>query len=162
MTNVPLETGKTEYWTVITGDGFPFSFVISWGIAVAVLVGAVALSLWWFIKKTPNRDPTLFAGYVIVQMLLFLLLNTVAGIQWMTGSVACGSPDPELWYLSIAQVVGSLLGNITLCMFALATVMIASRRLPRITGATVFPIAVVLLDVTSLLMWTTHVLMMRK
>ncbi len=162
MTIQPPAPGSTEFWAVAPIGGFPFYFIITWGSAVAVLVAALAISLRWLVKRTPNRDPTIFAGFVIAQMLLFLLLETVASIRMMTDGPITQPGNAAMWYLCLAQIVGSLLSNIIVCLFSLAIVCFASRRLPKSVGATVLPVVLVLIDVTVLLMLATHLSIMKK
>lgn len=164
MTNSVSEAGyaTVQFQAVVFDGGLPLSFLLSWASALGLLIGAIAISLRWIIKGAQDRDPTPFACVVFVQLLFFLLFNTVCGMQYMTCVFATGAPDDGMWYLSLAQSIGPLVGNILLCVFSLALVSLAARRLPVLQVGTIFTIGVVLLDVAVFLMWTTHVVLMRR
>jgi hypothetical protein len=116
MTNAVSEAGNAtvQFQAVVFEGGLPLSFLLSWASALGILIGAIAISLRWIIKGTQDRDPTPFACVVLVQLLFFLLFNTVCGMQYMTSVFEMGAPDDGMWYLSLAQSIGPLVGNILL------------------------------------------------
>lgn len=164
MTNSVLEAenATVPLPTVIFDGVLPLSIILSYAFALGILIGAMAISLRWFIKGTKARDPTPFAVATLVQLLFFILFNTLCGIQYQIFGNGSGAPDEGMWYLMLAQTIGLLIGNILLCVFSLALVSLAARRLPVLPVGTILPLGVVLLDVAVYLTWTTHVVLMRR
>jgi hypothetical protein len=157
-----VETGNKAVHTIVFDDGLPLFISLSYLFALAILIGAIAISIRWLIKRTQNRDPTPFAVAVLVQLLFFILFNTLLGMQYWVCALTVGAPDEGAWYLMLAQTISPLLGNMLLCLFSLALVSLTARRLPRLQASTILLLGVVLLDVAVYLTWTTHAILMRR
>jgi len=164
MTNdVSLEGAPLRYpapWI----DYVDLSPLLVWLSTLFILVGSFVVALRWIIRRQKTRNPTSFAAAVLVQILFFLLFDTVKTIHSATFTVGIdlGVVDPGFWCLAMANAFQFLLYNVLVCLFSLAVVCLAARRLPRLPIHTLLPILVVLLDIAILLMWTTHVIFMRK
>jgi hypothetical protein len=168
MTNLVTATGSATNEFVITFDGLDipgFLTILSWILTIlswisilVIVISAIVISCKWIIKRTEDRNPTSFAVAILIQMLCFLLVNTVDGVMDMCANVALMLPDREMWYLCLTFVIGPLLWNILACVFSLTLVSLVARKLPVLPASMIFPLVVVLLDVAVLLIWTTHIL----